>query len=179
MHNIIKIYDDYFDTTSKKDKYNTQFQNDINKLTTNLFAKLNNKYIESVQHESKIDTEQKTYSNETNKKTEINTKKIKDVYKKIILHTHPDKSNNTKIEFSEVKHAYTEKILSLILYYSYKCDIEYSLELSDHEVIIIEQELVCVKQQINDMKSSICWKWCTGTEKDKEIILNEIKEKYS
>lgn len=165
MDRIVFVYDTYFETLKLQSEYNTLFMNSIHKDT---FNKLNNNYVSKEQEMifETTQTENKTVS-----------KNLKKLYKKIALSTHPDKSKESDIIFSDVKEAYTTGTISLLMYYSFKKKIPIMVDDSDIE--IIDRELNLVEIQIQDIKESVCWKWYHGNEKTKNDIINKIKEQYS
>lgn len=165
MDRIVFVYNTFFETMKLQSEYNSLFMKAIHRDT---FNNLNNNYISK---------EQEVTFKTTKQKIKPVSKNLKKLYKKIALSTHPDKSKESDIDFSDVKQAYTTCTISLLMYYAFKKNIFVTIDDSDTE--IIDKELTLVEIQIQDMKESVCWKWYNGNEIIKSDIINQIKEKYS
>ena len=168
MDRIVLVYDTYFETVKLQSEYNSLFMKYIQK---DVYNKLNNNYISKEQEKSS------SITFETKQNEKYVSKNLKKLYKKIALSTHPDKSKESDIDFSDVKHAYSTGTISLLMYYAFKKNILVTIDNSDSETI--DKELNDVEIQIQDIKESVCWKWYNGNERMKNVIVNKIKEKYS
>lgn len=98
--------------------------------------------------------------------------KLKRLYKKIAVKTHPDRGGSEN-EFQEVNDAFTNLDLATLLNYAGKYDVTYEVE--DDDVEILEKNLDEIEQHISQRKSTLAWKWGTGNTKARFEVLDTIK----
>lgn len=98
--------------------------------------------------------------------------KLKRLYKKIAVKTHPDRGGSED-EFQEVNDAFTKLDLATLLNYAGKYDVSYEVE--DDDVEILEKNLNELEKHIKQRKSTLAWKWGTGDTKARLEVIDTIK----
>jgi len=98
--------------------------------------------------------------------------KLKRLYKKIAVKTHPDRGGD-EVEFQEVNDAFTKLDLATLLNYAGKYDVNYEVE--DDDIQILEKNLTDLENQISQRRGTLAWKWGTGNTKARFEVLKTIK----
>ena len=119
------------------------------------------------------------------KKTEEPTKLVKQLFRKVAINIHPDKlihlegtpeGEQKKQLYQDAQQAYEDGDLIILL------DIIRDLSLplpkvSEIELVNIENKIRSIKKQIEDVHSTLVWKWnMTYNKKEKDQILNTLFE---
>jgi hypothetical protein len=111
------------------------------------------------------------------------SKAVKDLYKKIVSQTHPDKLLNALKEEKEHKHslflAATKAAEEDNLYELQQIALELGIDLGDFDesqIEIYEKEIEKIKNKINHVKSTFAWVWFDA---DSEESKDKIMENYS
>lgn len=104
------------------------------------------------------------------------SKLAKDLYRNISRKTHPDVTKDAEMNeiFSEAAEAYEELNLMELIMISDKLGIEIESELSPEDVGVIQKNCEQVETEIETIKSTITWQWCTYPDEQKD----EIKEYF-
>jgi hypothetical protein len=106
-----------------------------------------------------------------NKTLSDNISKI--FYKPLAKKLHPDKNNNNSEEFIKINKAYEKNdYLTLFLYY-YETKIE--INISNDIISLLKQKIVEKKEEIENMKKKIHWKWALSNNIEKEFIQEYVK----
>jgi len=106
-----------------------------------------------------------------NKTLSDNISKI--FYKPLAKKLHPDKNNNNSEEFIKINKAYEKNdYLTLFLYY-YETKIE--INISNDIISLFKQKIVEKKEEIENMKKKIHWKWALSNNIEKEFIQEYVK----
>ena len=94
-------------------------------------------------------------------------------YKPLAKLLHPDKNNNKSEEFIKINKAYEKNdyLTLFIYYYESKIDIKISNDIISH----IKQKIVEKKQEIENIKKKIHWKWALSNDIEKEFIQEYVK----
>lgn len=142
---------------------------DLKKVYDDKYKKFQEEKIENIIKEEKSEKSQETSDDDII--TSLSDPKVKNVYRNIAKHTHPDKivdDNLNKLYIESTKHYHNGDILSL-----YKiCDklgIEYEFEESDYD--ILKERLQSLKERIKFIESTFTWVWINTDEKNKQEIL--------
>jgi len=98
--------------------------------------------------------------------------KLKRLYKKIAIQTHPDRGGSDE-EFAEVNDAFGKMDLATLLNYAGRYDLDY--EVDDDDVVILEKNLNKLESEIKQIKSTLAWKWGTGSKKQRLEVIDTIK----
>ena len=94
-------------------------------------------------------------------------------YKPLAKKLHPDKNNNNSEEFIKINKAYEKNdYLTLFLYY-YETKIE--INISNDIISLLKQKIVEKKQEIENIKKKIHWKWALSNNIEKEFIQEYVK----
>lgn len=179
IDNIMNTYNDYFDILDKQILYNELFINENN------YKNLNKNYIKQQidiehkinkdkQNDVKININDVNINDETENENKI--KYIRNIYKKSALKTHPDSSKTDSEQFTKIKDAYNNSNISLLLYYASKNKLNFNIP-KEYEKQILK-ELNNVKVKIQDIKSSVCWKWFHYSNDERINFLKQIKDYF-
>tara|TARA_B110000114_G_C15060765_1_gene385279 strand:+ start:468 stop:986 length:519 start_codon:yes stop_codon:yes gene_type:complete len=108
-----------------------------------------------------------------NKTLSDNISKI--FYKPLAKKLHPDKNNNNSEEFIKINKAYEKNdyLTLFIYYYETKIDIKITNDIISH----IKQKLIEKKEEIENIKRKIHWKWALSNDIEKEFIHEYVKNK--
>lgn len=104
------------------------------------------------------------------------SKLAKDLYRNISRKTHPDVTKDEEMNsiFSDAAKAYEDLNLMELIMLSDKLGIDIEDELSPEDVGIIQKNCTQVETEIDTIKSTITWQWCTSPDEQKE----ELKEYF-
>jgi len=103
-------------------------------------------------------------------------KKLKDLYKKLSKHTHPDKGGDED-EFNEVKQSYDKEDLLALLSLAGQYNIDYEIEEEDQEMI--EKSCLNIENEINNTKSTLSWAYFTGDRSKKKAVLAMMEQQFN
>jgi len=94
-------------------------------------------------------------------------------YKPLAKKLHPDKNNNNSEEFIKINKAYEKNdyLTLFIYYYEKKIDIKITNDIISH----IKQKIVEKKQEIENIKKKIHWKWALSNDIEKVFIQEYVK----
>ena len=94
-------------------------------------------------------------------------------YKPLAKKLHPDKNNNNSEEFIKINKAYEKNdyLTTFIYYYETKIDIKITNDIISH----IKQKIVEKKQEIENIKKKIHWKWALSNDIEKVFIQEYVK----
>lgn len=99
--------------------------------------------------------------------------KYKKLFKTISIKAHPDRGG-TGDDFLRLKNAYDGDNLIEMVDLAVKYDIEYELD-SDDE-ILIEKNIKGYESEIDNIKKSLAWIWCTSTNpQDKINVIKSVE----
>ena len=94
-------------------------------------------------------------------------------YKPLAKKLHPDKNNNNAEEFIKINKAYEKNdyLTLFIYYYETKIDIKITNDIISH----IKQKIVEKKEEIENIKKKIHWKWALSNDSEKVFIQEYVK----
>jgi len=118
--------------------------------------------------------EEETESDEVESKPE-KPKKLRDLYKKLSKHTHPDKGGDED-EFNEVRESYEKEDLLALISLAGQYNIEFNIEEEDQEMI--EKSCMNIENQINNTKSTLSWAYFTGDRSKKKAVLAMMEQQF-
>lgn len=161
--NLIQIYNiEFFNSVDKILEINTELKK-IYETKKNLRIESVNKVVEF-----KIDESTDEYFGQENSK-------LKGFYRQIVKLTHPDKVNNTSLNFlyNEASTAFKEgKIVDIILL----CDrLGLTYEINPEDKDLLKQEIQDLKNKISLLESSYSYQWVNGQD---ENLKNRIAVSY-
>ena len=119
--------------------------------------------------------EEETESDEVESKPE-KPKKLRDLYKKLSKHTHPDKGGDED-EFNEVRESYEKEDLLALISLAGQYNIEFNIEEEDQEMI--EKSCMNIENQINNTKSTLSWAYFTGDRSKKKGVLAMMEHQFN
>ncbi len=96
--------------------------------------------------------------------------KYKKLFKNLSIKTHPDRGGNSD-DFLRLKKAYDTDNLIEMVDLAVKYDIVYELDTDDE--ILIEKNIKGYESEIDNIKKSLAWIWCTS--KNPQDRINVIK----
>lgn len=114
------------------------------------------------------------------KKIEVNRetkKKIKDLYRKIVKITHPDKTNSEKLVniYINAKKYYEQN--NLLELYMICIDLNIIIDLNDFKMEELIKSVEKKRIELENLEKSYLWLWLhSETEDDKERIINSFIE---
>jgi len=117
------------------------------------------------------------------KKIEVNRetkKKIKDLYRKIVKITHPDKTNSEKLVNLYIKAKKYYEQNNLLELYMICIDLNIIIDLSDFKMEELIKSVEKKRVELENIESSYLWLWVhSNTEEEKEKIINFLIEQNS
>ena len=166
IDNIVIVYNEYFSTLKLQNEYNIIFSKNVNEYT-----KINNNFVKKQNNNKNmyIHTVEKSKTNDNKLKF------VKKTFRKLSKIIHPDKNHANSNLFIQSKEAYDNECVSELIYLSYISDLR-DINIPDYMENIINNELQIIKLKINELKSTISWKWSTCNNTEKEQIINLIKD---
>ena len=110
----------------------------------------------------------------TQKITELKNRpsRIKKLYKKIAVATHPDKGGS-KVEFQMVSDAFNKLDLATLLNLAGRYGVDYEFE--DDDEGLLQKNLKELETQITQRKSTLAWLWGTGGIDERRGVIKTIK----
>jgi|SaaInl74LU_5_DNA_1037368.scaffolds.fasta_scaffold07622_2 hypothetical protein len=157
------------ETKEKQDNYTKKFMEDFHEV---LVDEKNQEGINNASEEGKqlIDA----ISDEVKPKNK--SKLAKELYRNISRKTHPDVTKDEDMNniFSEAADAYEELNLMELIMLSDKLGIDISSEIDDKDLQMVQTNCEQVQVEIDTIKSTLTWQWCTTPEENKE----ELKEYF-
>lgn len=105
-------------------------------------------------------------------KPKNNSKLAKEIYRNISRKTHPDVTKDEEMNaiFAEAATAYEELNLMELIMISDKLGIELEKELDAEDLKTIQTNCDKVQTEIETIKSTITWQWCTYPEEEREDL---------
>ena len=103
-------------------------------------------------------------------------KKLRDLYKKLSKHTHPDKGGDED-EFNEVKESYDKEDLLALLSLAGQYNIDFEIEDEDQEMV--EKSCLSIENEINNTKSTLSWAYFTGDRSKKKAVLAMMEQQFN
>lgn len=165
----------------------------VNEIET-LFIKSVNDFLDNHQElktifDKKIENKIKKIFNEKKDKKEevkeikvnIKTDKIKKLYREIAKITHPDKTDNKKLNEAYLKATNFYNLSDVPGTYSLCDELEIIFDIDDDDVNLIVNKINNLKERIKFMESTMTWIWYnTNDDSHKEkIILEYIKNRLN
>lgn len=187
MNNIIlkkKIHEMGFlkyelkETTIKYNDYLNIFNNFFKEELKYISEKKNNTF--SVLEENNIieNISENSSKNEESIDNNIDeeNKLLKSIYKKVSIVCHPDKNNNIKKnKFEKINKYYKTKNLIRLIMIAKKFNIKIP-EITDLDLELIDKNINDTKIEINELRTSAQWIWCTSDENNKIKIKERLYE---
>jgi hypothetical protein len=170
--NFLTSVSDYLEEHPKiKDAYEKKLEKDFK-----IIEEENKEFIEEIIEEEKRKEEEKQNEEVLEEDEEYISKPekdplLKDLYRKIVKKTHPDKVKDEEKNtwYIEATNAYdNDEIFSIYLICS-KLGIEYEMRIDDMDKLITEVR--SYNQQIGIIESSFPWKWGESNDEIKERIV--------
>ena len=96
----------------------------------------------------------------------VDSIKLKNLYKKLSLKTHPDKNNGDDSIFKIVLHAYKNKNILKLINIANQFNI--SIEYDDNMITYIEDNILNIEKKIDELQHHLCWLWCNANNDDKK-----------
>lgn len=154
------------------EEHNVKFLKEINKYR----EKLNKPLQETQQIQEKKE-------NNKNKVTEVNRetkRKIKNIYRKIVKITHPDKTDSEKLfeVHTKAKNYYEEN--NLLGLYLICMDLNIKVDLEDVKIEELKESIDKKKKYLNSLEKSYLWLWVNAeSDLEKEKIIKLFIEQNS
>jgi len=100
------------------------------------------------------------------------SKLAKELYRNISRKTHPDVTKDETMNemFSEAADAYEDLNLMELIMISDKLGIDISSEIDEKDLLVIQTNCEQVQVEIDTIKSTITWQWCTSPDEDREDL---------
>ena len=109
------------------------------------------------------------------KKKPPKPKKLRDLYKKLSKHTHPDKGGNED-DFDEVKKSYDKDDLINLISLAGRYGIDFEIEDEDQE--LIEKSCKNIEFKIKSTKETLSWAYFTGDSGKKKAVLAMMEHQF-
>ena len=103
-------------------------------------------------------------------------KKLRDLYKKLSKHTHPDKGGDED-KFNKVKQSYDREDLLALLSLAGQYNIDFDIEEEDQEMV--EKSCLTIENEINNTKSTLSWAYFTGDRSKKKAVLAMMEQQFN
>lgn len=103
-------------------------------------------------------------------------KKLRDLYKKLSKHTHPDKGGDED-KFNKVKESYDREDLLALLSLAGQYNIDFDIEEEDQEMV--EKSCLSIENEINNTKSTLSWAYFTGDRSKKKAVLAMMEQQFN
>ena len=103
-------------------------------------------------------------------------KKLRDLYKKLSKHTHPDKGGDED-EFNQVKESYDKEDLLALLSLAGQYNVDFEIEDEDQEMV--EKSCLSIENEINNTKSTLSWAYFTGDRSKKKAVLAMMEQQFN
>ena len=103
-------------------------------------------------------------------------KKLRDLYKKLSKHTHPDKGGDED-KFNKVIESYDREDLLALLYLAGQYNIDFDIEEEDQEMV--EKSCFNIENEINNTKSTLSWAYFTGDRSKKKAVLAMMEQQFN
>ena len=112
---------------------------------------------------------------EKNKKSP-KPKKLKELYKKLSKHTHPDKGGDEE-DFNEVKDSYEKEDLINLISLAGRFGVDFEIEDDDQE--LIEKSCINLESQIKSTKETLSWAYFTGDKGKKKAVISMMEHQLN
>ncbi len=100
-----------------------------------------------------------TISNEPVIKLETDNQKLKELYRKIVQKTHPDKVKSDALNAFYVRATEANKRGDIFTMYAVSSELGIIFEISDNEIKTLRAQIQMIKVQQNNFESSHFWAW--------------------
>jgi hypothetical protein len=144
------------------------------------WAKLFGKYFAKKEAEFWLNEDtgelRKELPEEETKKRPPKPKKLKDLYKQLSKHTHPDKGGDES-DFNEVKEYYDKEDLLGLISLAGQFNIKYDLEDEDEEILI--KSVYGLESKIKTTQGTLSWAYFTGEKKKKKAVSNMMEQQLN
>ena len=157
-----------------EDEYKNEF---IEKYKPEFLKKINDKRVEMgvEPKEPKKEDEEKNIEKKENDVIEVNRetrRKIKDLYRKIVKRTHPDKTNSEKLieVYIKAKKYYEQN--NLLELYLICIELNIKIDLNEFRTEDLIKSIEKKKMELENIKKSYLWLWVNAeTDESKENII--------
>lgn len=136
--------------------------------------------------ENKIDKIFKEKNNKTEEvkeevKVNIKTNKIKKLYREIAKLTHPDKTDNKKLNETYLKATNFYNLSDIPGTYLLCDELNIIFEIDDEDIDLISNKVNSLKERIKFMESTMTWVWYKTDDKieKNKIIIEYIKKRLN
>ncbi len=102
-------------------------------------------------------------------------KKLKDLYKKLSKHTHPDKGGDEK-DFQDVKDSYEQEDLINLISLAGRLGIDYEIEDEDEELLI--KSVTNIEAKIKTATGTLSWAYFTGDKNKKRAVIKMVEQQF-
>lgn len=153
------------------------FDKKINQKIENIFRERNQEIEEKIQKDD-LEFEIEDELQEYEIKVDARVNKLKKLYREIVKITHPDRTNNKKLNEIYIRATKFYDSLDIPGTYSIcdELDIEYEIDKKDLD--LISEKISRLKEGIIFMESTLTWKWYNSDETEKsKIMLKYIKSR--
>lgn len=110
---------------------------------------------------------------------DVKVNKIRKLYRQIAKATHPDRTENKKLNEIYLRATKCYDSLDIPGTYSICDELDIVYEIDDEDYNLISEKIEKLKQVINFMESTLTWKWYKSEDKTEktQIIINYIKNR--
>lgn len=126
---------------------------------------------EQVAENKRVEEEKEAQRLTKLKELKSRPEKLKKLYKKVAVKTHPDRGGSNE-DFQSVKKAFDDFDLATLLNYAGKYEIQYEVE--DDDVAIIEKNLTKIESEIDRIKGTLAWQWGNGSLAERKIVVKTV-----
>ena len=102
-------------------------------------------------------------------------KKLKDLYKKLSKHTHPDKGGSEK-DFQNVKDSYEKEDLINLISLAGRFGIDYEIEDEDEELLL--KSVSNIETKIKNTTGTLSWAYFTGDLNKKKAVIRMVEQQF-
>lgn len=105
-------------------------------------------------------------------KLESNNQTLKELYRKIVQKTHPDKINSDVLNEFYVRAVEANKRGDILTIYAISSELGIKFEISDEEVVVLRAQIEMIKMQQINFERTHFWAWANSKQdvQRKEII---------
>jgi hypothetical protein len=152
------------------------FDKKINRKIENIFKEK----FETIQEKNDDDLlEESTTGINKEVVVDIKVKKIRHLYRQIAKATHPDRTQNKKLNEIYLRATKCYDLLDIPGTYSICEELDIIYEIDEEDYNLISEKIEKLKQVINFMESTLTWKWYKSNDEVEktQIIINYIKNR--
>jgi len=103
-------------------------------------------------------------------------KKLKELYKQLSKHTHPDKGGEED-DFNLVKESYDNEDLLGLLSLAGQFNIDFEIEEEDEDLLL--KSVTSIEKQIQGVQSTLSWAYFTGDKGKKKAVLAMMEQQFN